>query len=121
MKREGNGVERGRRWDHFLQGVQRRVRTNGGGETGGSRVADLVDRKAGREPAEHPTKIHAHELGKVRWLVREVKGREELEKEKGMVWNDVDGGITYTNSVNVVFTRMAVVRLVASTSPIWLF
>jgi hypothetical protein len=43
-----------------------------------------------------------------------------LKKEKGMVWNDADGGITYYKTVNVVFTRMAVARLVAPTSPIWL-
>jgi hypothetical protein len=43
-----------------------------------------------------------------------------LEKEKEMVWNEADGGITYYKVVNVVFTRMAVARLVAPASPIWL-
>jgi hypothetical protein len=45
---------------------------------------------------------------------------EELQKEKGMVWDEANGGITYYKVVNVVFARMAVARLVAPTSPIWL-
>ena len=36
------------------------------------------------------------------------------------MWNEADGGITYVKYVNVVFVRMAVARLVAPASPIWL-
>jgi hypothetical protein len=51
-------------WDPLRQCGQRRIHTNGGGETGGSRVADLVVAKAEREPHRTPTKNQRTRMGK---------------------------------------------------------
>jgi hypothetical protein len=49
LKRRRERWERGKMWDDLPQCRQRRVHTNGGGETGGSHVSDLVLAKAGKE------------------------------------------------------------------------
>jgi hypothetical protein len=84
-------------------------------------VADLVAVKAEREPRRTPHKNQRIGMGKgkvVGMVVREVKGGNL--KREGNGGNEADGGITYYKRVNVVFARMAVARLVAPASPIWL-